>query len=320
MIEEIEEYRFERLSESNIEDLKILYKDAFNENRSTEYTNSKFNTQELGGKFFAFIAYDRQNFPSAFYALFPFQLVLEGKKHFGGQIADLMTHSSHRRKGLYYKLANHTHNFAKENGMEFIIGVSYGMNNGTYEGLKKLNFTDPENFGGYHLKIKTLPVNRYSQKSSILNKIYRPYFNFIKKLFFKKVDYFKYTQKETQYGEIIKDEKYINYKYGYSTCMILEIGKVRFLCKIKPDGSLAIGDIDKNNELDIHKAIKKLKRIAFWLGIRIIQFEVSKGHLIDKVLSSKYSSVDKYRVLYYNLNENFPGDKIKYTLADIDTF
>lgn len=315
-----EEYRFERLSDHNIEDLKILYKDAFHEDRPSEYTKSKFNTAALGGHYFAFIAYDQNNFPSAFYAIFPFQVQIDGQMYLGGQIADLMTHSQHRRKGLYYKLANHTHAFVKENGMKFIIGVSYGMNNGTYEGLKKLNFTDPCTFKGYHLKIQTLPLNRIANKNKLLNTVYQPYFNFIRKLNFKKVDFFKYSDKNLNYGEIAKDNNFVSYKYGYSNCEILEIDGVRFFCKMKPDGSLAIGDIDKNSVEEIKYALKKLKRIAFWSGIRIIQFEASEGHIVDQVLSPICNSVDKYRVLYYNLDEKFPGEKVRFTYADIDTF
>lgn len=314
-----EEYRFERLDANNIEDLKVLYKDAFDEDRTIEYTRNKFNTTKLGGQYFAFIAYDNNNFPAAFYALFPVEVTMNNQKYLSGQVADLMTHSLHRKKGLFLKLANHTHEFAKNQGMKFVFTFQYGTE-GAYSGFIKLKFIDKECINGYYIKIHTFPLNRFAKRYKLLNVFYQPYFNLVEKLFFKKVNYFKYYNKDTNYGEILKENNFIDYKYGYSNCKIFEINNVRYLLKIKPDGSLAIGDIDKNNSEEIIKSLNKLKRVAFWLGIRIIQFEVSKGHLIDDVLSKYYSANNKFHVLFLNLDENFSGNLVKFTYADIDTY
>lgn len=314
-----QEYRFERLNDNNIEDLKILYKDAFDEDRSSEYTRNKFNTKQLGANHIAFIAYDSNNSPAAFYALFPAQVTLDNKSFLAGQVADLMTHSAHRRKGLFLKLANHTHDFAKNNGMKFIFTFQYGTD-GPYGGFINLNFTDTNSFNGYYLKLQTFPLNRFAKKIKLLSLFYQPYFRLIKTLFLKKATFFSYPDKNLNYAEISKNEHFIDYKYSYSDCEMIEIGNVKFLFKIKPDGSIAIGDVDKNDPEEIDRAIKKLKRVAFLLGIRIIQFEASKGHLIDQVLSKKYQAVNKFHALYYNLDENFSGDQVRFTYADIDTY
>lgn len=122
------------------------------------------------------------------------------------------------------------------------------------------------------------------------------------------------------YGEIIKDNSFISYKKGYSSIQVLSTKNVRFLLKINKDGSLAVGDVDKLTFLEIKKGIKHLKVICFLLGIRIMQFEMTEGHILDEVLKNFADHNQNRRFLFLKLDDTIDIQYFKFTYSELDTF
>ena len=315
------EYTFELLNDQNIEDLPVLFKNAFNEDRSADNVKSKYDSSKTGGNNFTFIAYDSNNNPSGLYAIFPVYINYNNENILAGQVGDILIHSDHKKSfNLFSKLANHAHDYAKINGVKLLFSFVCGMN-GSYPALiRYIDFIDDECYNGYNLKINTLPFSSFSKRYSFINFFFKSYFLALKKLFFKNKDSFLHFSKNVEYNEIEKNNDFIKYKQTYSNCEILEIKGVRFLIKLNKDGSLGIGDVDKCSVLEIKSAIKKIKKIAFFMGVRIVQFEVSKGHILDQILSSDYSVVNERRLIYLTLDENIDGSSVKFTYSDLDTF
>ena len=107
------DYRFERVSKNNVKDLLIIYKDAFDKELNIVEFKKKQNTKEFGDSYVGFIAYDQNNTPSAFYGVYPCKIEYNGKLFLAAQSGDTMTHSKHRGKGLFTKLALETYNYCK---------------------------------------------------------------------------------------------------------------------------------------------------------------------------------------------------------------
>ena len=315
------EYRFELINEHNIKDLPSLFKDAFQEDYSLKYLQGKFNSLHEGGELFSFVAYDLNNSIAGLYAIFPMFITQDQNRILAGQVGDIMIHSEHRKsRDLFFTLANHAHNYAKEKGMKCIFAFVYGINGSYPLFTRYLDFQDDEKFVGYNLKVKTVPMSKYSKKYRLVGLTYQFYFSLIKAIMVKKRNEFLFFDKDMGYPEIHKDENFISYKLGYSNCEIWEVNRVRFLVKVNRDGSLGIGDVDNCSSDEVSKAISKMKNIAFWMGVRILQFEVSENHFIDQILSQKETRIHNRHLLYLNLDEKFPGDKVKYTFSELDTY
>ena len=107
-----EEYKVVRLTNDNIADLIPLYKDAFGQVKTVAQVRDKFNTAFLGAANLGHMAVAKDGTVAAFYPLFPFKYKLNGKEIIAAQCGDLMTHSQHRRKGLYIHLGNITNDIA----------------------------------------------------------------------------------------------------------------------------------------------------------------------------------------------------------------
>jgi hypothetical protein len=310
-------YRFEILSDSNIKDLQILYKDSFDEDRSIEEIKNKFNTTSVGYGYISFLAYDVNDFPSAFYAIFPTRVRYNGQIYLCGQIGDLMTHSAHRRRGLFEQLANHSHIYAKEKGFKFIFTFLY-KGAGSYNGfVNKLNFKD-NNLNAYHIKIPILPMYRWLYPYHMLRKIYDFYIRLLQLLFFKHSGIV--SKDDFNRNELVKDNAFYAYKSKFSIAKNILINGVRVYCKLKHDGALAIGDMQKTDYKTFKNTLKRIKLFCFLGGIRLIHFEVSEGSYFDSLLSKDYSSYNYYQLCTLSLDDTIAIDEIEFIYGDVDTF
>ena len=97
------EYRFERLSDNNLKDLVLLFKNAFNKDFSIEFIKKKYATEGYGLKYVGFIAYATDNTPAAYYGIFPTKVRYNNKEYLCAQSGDTMTHSDHRGKHCFNK-------------------------------------------------------------------------------------------------------------------------------------------------------------------------------------------------------------------------
>jgi hypothetical protein len=316
------EYEFVLLNELNIIDLCLLYKDAFNEDRTIEEIEGKFNASILGCfDKYTFIAYDSNKSPAGLYAIFPFYTKYKGESILIGQVGDILIHSKHRKQhDLFFKLASHSHEYAKSRGVKFIFSFVFGLK-GSYPILTRyFDFMDTNTYKGYNIKINTFPLSKWSKKYRIFNFLYKPYQRIITSIMFNEHEGFTKLEEEMNYGEIIKDNSFISYKKGYSRIQVLSTQNVRFLLKINKDGSLGVGDVDKLSLLEIKKGIKHLKVICFLLGIRIMQFEMTEGHVLDEALKHFGQFNQNRRLLLLKFDPSINLQDFKFTYSELDTF
>lgn len=313
----MEEYRFERLNEDNINDLIPLYKDAFNQDRTIEEIRKKFDTDIFGAKNIAYLAYDIRGEVAAFYALFPIEITYQKTVYLAAQVGDLMTHSNHRRKGLFLKLAEKTHELATKEGIQIIFTFPY-KDITSFDGfIKELKFIHFNDFNEYNIKVNSIPLLFIANKNNFFKIIYRIYFSIIIS-FYKKYATFINNNINNEVGEIRKDKKIFSYK-TYSKSYILSFSDIRVWFKINKN-SIFIGDIERVKNFNLQKTLKGLKRLANILGIRHIQFEVSPNSFLDKEFNKYFDYANMYHICYYLIDKGIPLDKINFVSGDIDSF
>ena len=101
----MEEYNISKIDESEFYKLIPLMQNAFGLSVNIDYFKWKF-LQNPAGKFVGYIATKvKTNEIAAYYGVIPEKYISDGKSILFYQSCDTMTHSSHRRKGLFQKLA-----------------------------------------------------------------------------------------------------------------------------------------------------------------------------------------------------------------------
>lgn len=96
-------------------------KDCFGMSVNLDYFLWKF-SKNPAGFVEGFYAVSEQGEIAAYYGAIPEQYSINGCQTIIYQSCDTMTHSKHRRKGLFQKLATHCYNYLKENDKLFVIG------------------------------------------------------------------------------------------------------------------------------------------------------------------------------------------------------
>jgi len=311
-------YCYKRISDDLISKLVPLYKNALDMELSKERIKNKFDTcQYSGKKYIAFLALDENEEAVALYAIFPAVIHCNGSNYICGQVGDLMTHSEHRRKGLFIKLAELTHELAKNEGIKLIFTFPFG-HNASYKGfVEHLGFFHAESMRSYVIKVNTFPLCRLSYKNNLGIYIYNLYVKSIMRFFYSR----KYSfDKNFQYknGYVVKDENFFDYKFSYSPGFLIRLSGMSGWIKFTKFGSVSVGDFEQYTNLG--KDILQLKRFCFWTGIRAIQIETSHGTELDIFLKDKYLFLNNYHVCMLKLDSDIPFEKFKFVFGDMDNF
>lgn len=309
-----EEYKVVRLSEENIADLIPLYKDSFGQDKTVEQLRDKLFTDFIGVDKMAFMAIAKDGTVAAFYPLFLMKYRLNGKELITGQVGDLMTHSQHRRKGLYVFMANHTNPIAYAEGVNLIMAVTQVES--SFLGLLKIGFKHIHTFNGYFIKVNSLPLAYILNKSGFTKKLYKGYANLIVRLFEDKTSSFVHKA-PVPHGEGVRSTEFINYKKKYGKSHVIKMNGRLFWIKVSGN-LLQVGDIQRVENEDLSKTLRPLKRLAFLLGIRAIQFDTSPDSYWDKLFAKQYKPVKSFNITI--LTPGYNNDEFKFNLADIDSF
>ena len=87
------------------------------------------------------------------------------------------------------------------------------------------------------------------------------------------------------------------------------------------DTFLLIGDFEIGSEAEFEKIIKRLKRLAFFLGLPHLRFQTSTSTKGERLFQKFGSAMQvNYPVGGINFSEEIPLEKLKFTGADNDTF
>ncbi len=308
-------YQFKRLSPELYKDLIYISKSAFGFDPGLNYYIEKNRTEKFGPSDLGYIAYASDGEPAAFYGVYSQPLVIDGHTVLAAQSGDTMTHKNHTGKGLFIRLAEMTFKLAKEKSISFVFGFP---NNNSYPGfVKKLGWSCPYKLHDFRIKIFTIPLCKAAKKISLFKPLYNIYRNLVFSLFSKKGKAFQSSVIESGIGGLNRSNDFLEYKLK-SGVLLRQIEECSLL--IKTDGFLFLGDIQRLENVDYSKVLRKLRHMCFWAGIDIIVFQVSPTTFLDKKLSTILKSSEAYYMGYINLDNQFDPEKFKYVFADIDTF
>ena len=307
-------YHYERLTMERLDALQYLYKDAFDTDVSIDFLKKKYDTSAYGIKYIGYIAYAEDGNPAAYYGVFPLHAQYKSNTILAAQSGDTMTHSSHRGKGLFFNLAEKAYELAKGNGIKFVYGFPNRHN--SYHGLMKLKWTHNGFINRYKIKTFTFPFAKIAQKLKLFRGVYERYSDTVLNKY-PAGKYFDNSIGGDDYIIILRNENYFKYK-EYSKKYILRIENTNVY--LKEDGSLLIGDIEKIDYDNFTRIVSKLKKLSFRLGSLNVVFQLSPGIEYDRFLSQKYKAEESLPVCYLDLGSGLDLSKLRFSMADFDTF
>ncbi len=120
-------YKIEKVSADNFSMLIPLMKDCFGMTVNIDYFKWKY-LKNPAGNFIGFVAIEiATNEVAAYYGVIPQKFIFNGVEQIIYQSCDTMTHSKHRRKGLFQQLALVCYDNIKQHHNFFIIGFGGGQ-------------------------------------------------------------------------------------------------------------------------------------------------------------------------------------------------
>tara|TARA_B100000683_G_scaffold205990_1_gene199739 strand:+ start:63 stop:983 length:921 start_codon:yes stop_codon:yes gene_type:complete len=306
----MDEYRIERFSIDKIDDFLWLFEESFNTLPIKSRFLKKFDTEYVGISHIAFIAYDLNNLPAAFYGIFPCVYNLNGKKCLGAQSGDTMTHPNHRKKGLFYELAKRTYNQAKDLGVNYIYGVPNGN---SYHGFKKMGWSTPYTITEFEKKLNPTIISKISKRLAPNWFKERVNENWLKKSI-------KGPIKCSREGgfHVLRNHDYYNYKkYNKNDVLGFKSGQAWMSYKYF---DLVLGDFKLYDGANAMALIREIEAFGKKIGCsKIICYEIS-DLMSGKTLSSEgYNEVNKCHVITLNQGLDIKNP-LSISATDFDTF
>lgn len=309
-------YTIIKLSSENQQDLIPIYADAFGMEVSLDFLRAKQHTSFTGFENVGFIAYDEHNQPAAFYGVYPCMVDFKGKKFLAAQSGDTMTHSKHVGKGLFTQLAQKTYDYCKENGFHLIFGFP---NENSFPGfIKRLGWSHFDDMTPYLIRVKCIPWIRLKNTFKLPQTLHDKWCNFVLNRL-KKGKPFKSSAFTDETPTVDHSTEFFAYK-SYSKNYLVQLNGMNLWLKFD-DTFLLIGDFEIGSEAEFEKIIKRLKRLAFLLGLPHLRFQTSTSTKGERLFQKFGSAMQvNYPVGGINFSEEIPLEKLKFTGADNDTF
>jgi len=310
------DYSLQRLTHLHYPYIQQLYFNAFGFQPSIQEIAKRFDTIRLGSEVIGYIAiHQPTDTPAAYYGVFPLKVLIQNNIIQAAQSGDTMTHSNHRKKGFFKKLARLTYEECKQKGIKIIIGQP---NEKSYHGLvKSLEWTHLDEIIRWDQKLnfKTFPFPKLARHARVLQKLYLSYARFIlKKYIVNDISSFNNTIPQN-HGKIFRNKDYLEYKRSVDKFFLDLDGIIIWVRLIDV---FWIGDIS-NYENIPPLFLQKLKKLSFLLGYNTISLNLNESISLPPPLDS-FKKNSKQASCFLYLDKEFDGLNFILTAADSDTW
>lgn len=305
-------YRYERLSDDRIADVKFLFKKVFKKNVSSEYLLKKYATDYVGVKHMCFLAY-HDNMPVAFYGAVPQLFNYDQQLFKVAHACDSITLPSHHRKGLHTNLALRSYDLMRENNIKFVYAMHSEK---TLRATKKLGWKVGENMIRYHIPIFTVPIAKVTNRISFLDQAYQKRVKSILSHFKLQTSFLNPLNDKNWLSQAYSDS-FFDYK-NFSPNHLIEVKGVKMWLKVQ--SIIHVGAFQSESVLKLKAAITDLIKIGKKIGATEIQFHTSDQTVQNSQLNQLHSGLNSWTVGYLDLDSALPLEKFKLNYGDHDTF
>jgi len=298
-----ETYRLKYIDDSDFPAIKELLWKVFRKKSSVVALKQKYDA--FGLNYVSTIAYQNEQ-PVAFYGAILQKFKKNDREIIVAQACDSSTLQSHQGKGLHYELAKLSYENMRKQNVSFVYAF---LNENSFHSTKKLGWHTHLHMQRFHVKLNTFPI------AKVLNKL--GWKCFYSLFFHKKVSQeviAKLTENHKNKFTQVFDTKFDTLKNYYT----IEIEDCVFWIKIA--GIIHVGKFYAPSAEALQKAIKKLKRKAFFLGITEFLFQVDPTSTIVSQLQTIETPKESWCVGYLPFDSEIDLKDFIFTYSDSDTF
>ncbi|CAN5517881.1 hypothetical protein BH09BAC6_BH09BAC6_11740 [soil metagenome] len=313
-IKETGGYLIERLCAKNIGDVAKLHAAVYGKLPPAGFFENKYDTAFTGVKYNAFIAYNNQGLPIAFYGVIPCFLRFDDSIVLAAQSADTMTHPLYRNQGLFVELAKRTFEVCCSAGIEILFGFP---NQNSLPGfINKLAWQQTETMHCFIIPVSMFSWRRLLMKFSFFRRILLRYRQRQLNKYLVRQNGIANSAIEGGFAGVYRDHHYLKYK-TYSATQVIKIGPSTLWVKI--GRNMIIGDILAAPD-DFNGLVKNLKKLARKLSVKEIHFHSSPGTALHHLFAVNYTPKPSFPVIFKYFTGGNAIDNVKFTFADIDIF
>lgn len=307
-------YHIERLSKKNFEALDKLHNVVYRRPYPPGYFAKKYDTSYTGVEYIGYLAYNENGNPIAYYGVIPCFIRYQDQLILAAQSADAMTHPKYQFKGLFVQLANLTLDLCAEEGISLVFGFPNQTSLHTF--LVRLKWQMTESMDCYIVPVSTISTEKMIRKLPFIGRKFKQYQQKILDKYLVQQKGIENSVFKDGFGGVNRNALYMNYK-TYHDSYVIRIDKALLWIRIK--NNLIIGDMDCQQE-DFDEVMRKLKKLAFRLGLAEIHFHTCHQTRLSTLFAERYEAVPSYYVMFKSLGSHIPLDRLKFTFADQDIF
>lgn len=302
-------YRLKKLEESDFPAVQELLWKVFQKKSSVLALKHKYDASHLALEYVSTIAY-KDEIPVAFYGAILQKFRKHEQEIIVAQACDSSTLKAHQGKGLHFELAKLSYEIMQNQNVSCVYAF---LNENSFHSTKKLGWHSYFNMQRFHVKVNTFPLAKALNKFS-LNGFYDYFFN---KKSTEKLLVALTNQHEEKYTQVI-DQEFITHKNKLKNHYTVKLEDCIFWIKI--ERILQVGLCYADSEVSLQKAIEKLKRKAFYLGIPEILFQVDPKSKLSKQLTTIVLPKESWHVGYLPFDSKIDLKDFIFTYAAVDTF
>lgn len=296
-------YHYENLQESTYPDLSLLFKQVFGRDFSPEYLKRKYDTSYTGEDSIGVMARDPEGRPAAWFGILPFPFEMDGTPYLGGQVLDCMSHADHRRKGLLQACAQRCIEQAKAKDWDFLYALPNQILCLVFE--KGLKWPQTDQMQAAQTKAALLPIKSLMQRLRSNEGLPADDAPGIAPI------------SPVRNGLIgLKTQDWFRYKQGFSFLKVQEFQRGKAILKAK--GSLEVGELFPNQAGGDAALLEEILQYGRKKGFRTV---ICQSTFLPEALSeSKWKVFPTWKVFAISFRGELSMDKLKLSLADLDTF
>lgn len=319
----MEGFNFKRIDPGNLSDLVFLVERVANKRLSTAYYEKKYNTPWGGGLYHGWLAYDaRSGQVVSVAAALPLRAVLPDGRHIPVmQMIETFTLPDYRGRGLMTCLVKKILDGHQNAGTRIFFGL---LNQNNVHGfVKKLGFSHTSTMVYYKLKIKTFPLEAICRRCRI-PRLFHWWANRILTSFFASNNALPLPNSAIRegYAGVLHDALFFNYK-SFSFNKLCRFSGIDSWLKF--ESGLLVGDVrlpENCPDVQFDEWLSTLQKIACWVGLKQIIFEVHPQSQLGQKMSARFSPHPSWSVCCLAADEEMQPflEKMRFCYGDFETF
>jgi hypothetical protein len=282
-----------------------------------EWLKRKYACEYQGVGGFSCVAFTKEGQAAASFGMLPWPIRLGARTEIAAQAVDAATHSEHRRRGLFTRLAEMALEECDTAGVSFVFALPH-PEGGSYPGfVRNLGYKHIDDLVEYRLPIRSVWMERIARRVGSLRGLYERHLGRTLRKHLPVDPVLDNSLLLEGFAATGRDRAFHEYKkFAGNRVLAVDGGRVW----VNINRGLLVGDLEASSEAEMERTVRALEGMAMRLGIHQIVIQASKDTRFTRFFAKRFPPYPCLAVVYQNLRSQIPAEKLRFTLGDHDNF